>query len=166
MMSTHNQALKILVEKLKNRVESNLIEDRSEQSKKKYLNLASSNQMLSNLLQMKKQLNYMLNNFTVNSQCFNLQEVINYSIEGLSVSLHQLTILSFVHDDRLPEVLSGDLDNFKLALITVIEFAVKYCFSGQITLKTTFQSVGVNDRNTIHVGFQLNLTLNKAFLDE
>jgi hypothetical protein len=63
-------------------------------------------------------------------------------------------------------VLKGDLEKLKLALITVIEFAMKYCPSGQIILKTNYESVEVNDRNTIRVGFQLNLTVNKAVLDE
>jgi hypothetical protein len=62
-------------------------------------------------------------------------------------------VLSYIHDSQLPEVLNGDIDNFKLALITVVEFAVKYCVSGTIVLKTTFESVGINDRNTIDVGF-------------
>lgn len=160
-MSIHNQALNILVEKFKNRVQSNLIEDKGEKSSQNFLTLASSNIVLGNLMQIKQQqLNYMRNNFTLNSKCFHLKELINYSIEGLSLSLNQLTVLSYIHDSQLPEVLNGDIDNFKLALITVVEFAVKYCVSGTIVLKTTFESVGINDRNTIDVGFQLNLTVN------
>lgn len=79
--------------------------------------------MLSKIQQM-EQLFYMSNNLKANSKCFNLQEEIIYSIEGLSVSLSQSNQLSFIHDDRLPEVLKGDLEKLKLALITVIEFAM------------------------------------------
>ena len=108
----------------------------------------------------------MSSNFQLNKNSFILKDEINYCIEGLSVNLNQNTSLRFIHDDRLPEIFNGDVEKFRLALITVTEFAMKYSSSGSIILKTNHEGVELHDRNTIRVGFNLSLSVNKTAYDE
>lgn len=82
------------------------------------------------------------------------------------MNLNENTSLKFIHDDRLPEIFNGDVEKFRLALITVTEFAMKYSSSGSIILKTNHEGVELHDRNTIRVGFNLSLSVNKTAYDE
>ncbi len=58
------------------------------------------------------------------------------------------------------------MEKFRLALITVTEFAMQYCSQGVIILKTNHEGVELHDRNTTRVGFSLTLTVNKTAYDE
>jgi hypothetical protein len=58
------------------------------------------------------------------------------------------------------------VEKFRLALITVTEFAMQYCSQGVIILKTNHEGVELHDRNTTRVGFSLTLTVNKTAYDE
>lgn len=40
---------------------------------------------------------------------FLLEEEVKYCFEGLSVNLNAHTTFKFVHDDRLPDLVKGDL---------------------------------------------------------
>jgi hypothetical protein len=58
------------------------------------------------------------------------------------------------------------VEKFRLALITVTEFAMQYCSQGVIILKTNHEGVELHDRNTTRVGFSLTLSVNKTAYDE
>jgi hypothetical protein len=108
----------------------------------------------------------MSSNFQLKKVSFKLRNEINYLIEGLSVNLNENTCLKFIHDDRLPEIVEGDVDKFRLALITVIEFAMNYCNSGLIIVKSNHEGVTKNDRNTTIVGFSIVLSVDRSAYDE
>jgi hypothetical protein len=56
-----------------------------------------------------------------------IEEEIKYIVEGMTVNLNALTTIKFTHDDRLPDYVQGDLKTLRLALVTLIEFGMKYC---------------------------------------
>lgn len=65
----------------------------------------------------------------------------------------------FIHDDRLPDTVEGDIDKFRLGLTTVAEFAMRFAVSGLTVLRTNHEGVDPKDRNTTRVGFHLVLNL-------
>lgn len=65
--------------------------------------------MLSNLHQMQHQLNFMCCRQKHQETTFLLEEEVKYCFEGLSVNLNAHTTFKFVHDDRLPDLVKGDL---------------------------------------------------------
>ena len=115
--------------------------------------LGSSNLMLSNLRQMQHQLNFMSSHFKLSKDTFMLKDEINYCIEGLSVNLGQNSSFKFTHDDRLPDLVICDLEKFRLALITVAEFAMKHSVSGLTILRTNHEGLDATDRKTTKVSF-------------
>lgn len=64
------------------------------------------------------------------------------------------------NDDRLPACVQGDVQTFRLALVTLIEFGMKYCCEGLIELMTNHDGVDVADRNILKFGFYLTLEEN------
>jgi len=94
---------------------------------------------------------------------FLLEDEIKYIVEGLTVNLNAVTSIKFVHDDRLPDVVQGDLKTLRLALVTLIEFGMKYCNSGLIELTTKHEGLDANDRNITRFGFSLTLSINSNF---
>jgi hypothetical protein len=71
--------------------------------------LGNSNLMLSNLHQMQHQLNFMSSRTKFEKIAFLLQDEVKYSLEGLSVNLNAHTSFKFIHDDRLPDMVLGNL---------------------------------------------------------
>ncbi len=57
---------------------------------------------------------------------FHLEDEVKYCFEGLSVNLNAQTTFKLNHDDRLPDLVQGDLPTLKLALVTLIEFGMRY----------------------------------------
>jgi hypothetical protein len=57
---------------------------------------------------------------------FHLEDEVKYCFEGLSVNLNVQTTFKLSHDDRLPDLVQGDLPTLKLALVTLIEFGMRY----------------------------------------
>jgi len=61
---------------------------------------------------------------------FYLEDEIKYTLDGLTVNLNAVTSLKFIHDDRLPDTVQGDLKTLRLAITTLIEFGMNYCSNG------------------------------------
>lgn len=59
-------------------------------------------------------------------EIFVLQDEINQCIEALSVNLSSNSQFKYIHDDRLPDTVEGDIDKFRLALTTVAEFSMRF----------------------------------------
>ena len=55
-----------------------------------------------------------------------MEDEIKYTIEGLTVNLNAVTSVKFGHDDCLPDAVQGDRQTLRLALVTLIEFGMKY----------------------------------------
>lgn len=94
---------------------------------------------------------------------FLLEDEIKYTIEGLTVNLNAVTSVKFGHDDCLPDAVQGDRQTLRLALVTLIEFGMKYCNSGLISLKTKHEGIDPQDRNITKFGFSLTLCVNSNF---
>ena len=92
-----------------------------------------------------------------------MEDEIKYTIEGLTVNLNAVTLVKFGHDDCLPDAVQGDRQTLRLALVTLIEFGMKYCNSGLISLKTKHEGIDPQDRNITKFGFSLTLCVNSNF---
>lgn len=114
--------------------------------------------MLTDLHQMQHHLNYMCSGAKSETTEFLLENEIKYILEGLTCNLNEETSLKFVHDDRLPDTVQGDLKTLRLAISILVEFAMKNCASGVIVVKTHHDGVDAHDRNTTKVGFSLILS--------
>jgi hypothetical protein len=119
--------------------------------------------MLSNLRQMQYSLNFMAVDAKLSRTTFVLQDEINNCIEGLSVNLSQHNTFKYIHDDRLPDLVVSDVEKFRLALVTVAEFAMKNSVSGLTILRTNHEGIDSRDRNTTRVGFHLVLSVTKDY---
>lgn len=92
-----------------------------------------------------------------------LADEIKNCIESLSVNLSQQNSFKFIHDDRLPDMVVGDLEKFRLALVTVAEFAMRHSVSGLTILRTNHNGQDANDRNTTLVSFQFVLSVTPQY---
>ena len=72
----------------------------------------------------------MLNPESRNPTQFLLEDEIKYIVEGLTVNLNEGTSMKLRNDDRLPYCVVGDVQSLRLALVTLIEFGMKYCHEG------------------------------------
>ena len=79
---------------------------------------------------MQYSLNFMAVDSKLTCTTFVLEDEINNCIEGLSVNLSQTNSFKYIHDERLPDMVDGDVEKFRLALVTVAEFAMKNSVSG------------------------------------
>jgi hypothetical protein len=94
---------------------------------------------------------------------FDLEDEINNCIEGLSVNLTQNNTFKYIHDERLPDMVNAEVEKFRLALVTVSEFAMKHSINGQTFLRTNHEGIDPNDRMTTRVGFHLVLSVSKDY---
>lgn len=85
---------------------------------------------------MQHQLNFMASRSQTEKIAFHLENEVKYCFEALSVHLNVQTTFKLSHDDRLPDIVQGDLRTLKLALVTLLEFGMRYQTQGQIELKT------------------------------
>jgi len=100
---------------------------------------------------------------TLNKTQFLIEDEINYLVEGLTTNLNAVTTIKFDNDDRLPEYVQGDLKTLRLALVTLIEFGMKYCNQGLISLQTKHEGFDQSNRMIIKFGFSLILQINKLY---
>ena len=70
---------------------------------------------------------------------------------------------SYEHDDRLPDVINGDLEMLTLAVQTLVEFALVYSKGDpKVTMRSVFDNMS-GDEKTYLVSFQLLLQLNPKY---
>lgn len=112
---------------------------------------------------MQHQLNFMASRSQIEKIAFHLENEVKYCFEALSVNLNAQTTFKLTHDDRLPDLVQGDLKTLKLALVTLIEFGMRFQSSGQIELKTLFDGLDLHDRSITRFCFSMSLLLNKAW---
>jgi hypothetical protein len=70
--------------------------------------------------------------------------------------------LSFSYENNLPLKVKGNLEKFKLAILTTLEFGIKYCQQGEMKVKVDFDSLS-DDRKIFMVSFSLCMQLNKSY---
>lgn len=108
----------------------------------------------------------MLNPESKNPTQFLLEDEIKYIVEGLTVSLNEGTSMKLKNDDRLPYCVVGDVQSLRLALVTLIEFGMKYCHEGQISINSNHEGCTPENRNVIKFGFYLTLEENEKYNDK
>jgi hypothetical protein len=94
---------------------------------------------------------------------FLLKEEILHIVESLSV-LSQSATLRLDANKYLPEKLAGDVQKFRLALQTVVEFAIKYCREGAIDLSVQFD--GMTSEQMYLISFDMFFNRNTSYNDE
>ena len=70
---------------------------------------------------------------------FLLEDEIDYILEGLAVNLMPDETLKYCHDDRLPDMVAGDVIQLRLLLNILAEFGIKR--GKNIELRTTHLGV-------------------------
>lgn len=70
--------------------------------------------------------------------------------------------LSYSYENNLPLKVKGNLEKFKLAILTTLEFGIKYCQQGDMKVKVDFDSLS-DDRKIFMVSFTLCMQLNKSY---
>lgn len=70
--------------------------------------------------------------------------------------------INFTYETNLPQQVSGNLEKFKLAILTALEFSIKYCSHGVINVKVDFDSLSDN-RETFMVSFTICMQLNRVY---
>ena len=85
---------------------------------------------------------------------------INYCIDGISVNLNEQTQIKYVHDESIPDEVKGDKETFRLALLTLAEFAIKFHSEGTLTVHSKLEWIS-QDRQNYRVSFSFLMNKNK-----
>ncbi len=117
--------------------------------------LGNANCLLSSLQQMQHFLNYMSGSVSNDLRGFLLEDEIDYILEGLAVNLQPEETLKYCHDDRLPDLVAGEVNQLRLFLNILVEFGIKQ--SKNVELRTTHLGVEQTDRNITKIGFVLTI---------
>lgn len=72
------------------------------------------------------------------------------------------TEIKLIYENNIPKHVVGNLEKFKLALMTALEFSIKYCQQGTIQVKVEFDMVLAN-RDDFMVKVSLKMPLNQSY---
>lgn len=69
-----------------------------------------------------------------------LSDEVQNCIKGISISLSTKVHINFDYENNLPLRVIGNVEKFRLAIMTLLEFSIKYCAVGSIRVKVNFDS--------------------------
>ena len=71
-------------------------------------------------------------------------------------------VISFTYEKNLPKLVSGNLEKFKLAMMTALEFSTKYCQIGNINVKVDFDSL-TDNRERFVIKLVISIPINQSY---
>lgn len=164
LMCLHSSMLTEFISKFNNKIEHLLLKEQKQAagdtgSFEETLTEAFGNQFL--LLNSLRQLHFQLDlsNKTNKPTDFLFSGELNYCIDGISVNLNEQTQIKYIHDESIPEDVNGDKETFRLALLTLAEFAIKFNSEGTITLHSKLEWIS-EDRTQYKIMF--SFVMNKS----
>lgn len=124
--------------------------------------LGNSYHMLNSMQHIQHQFQVMSGQNEEKNVDFLLADEVKYAIQGISLSMSPNVSFNFTYENNLPQQVHGNKEKFKLVILTVLEFSIKYCSQGVINVKVDFDSLSDN-RETFMVSFSICMQLNKAY---
>lgn len=94
---------------------------------------------------------------------FFLKHELEYALEMATTCLTVQQSIKYSHDDRLPNILWGNLELTEILLGLLVELAVKFCQEGQIHVKSKHQ--GKSEVSPDHIQVQFSVTIPNVSLE-
>lgn len=85
---------------------------------------------------MQRQLDLLSNVYEQVKSKFHLEEEVSHIIGELSINLNIMQEIYIRHDDTLPPCILADLPTIRMAIVTLIEFGLRYSARGSIEFQT------------------------------
>lgn len=124
--------------------------------------LGNSYYMLNSMQQIQHQFEVLTGANQDTTADFLLGDEVKYAIQGVSLNMNPSVSINFTYENNLPQQVRGNLEKFKLAILTALEFSIKYCQQGVINVKVDFDSLSDN-RETFMVSFTICMQINRAY---